>query len=608
MTTNGAAGRAAGQGAGWDPDRELMRARRIRQIEWAAVPLYTFGFLAFVPFLYIAIARRRWWAWAVFSVYLAADIALMVLVPHPDAVTSWLFTVLIVGGTVHALIELRPGSALAASRDVYPASGADRALRVLTWHGTEMVLGRDAAGSPLLAGDPDVSPRHAILRRTRHGTCVVEDVGSAAGTFVNGMPINGPARLYSGDELRLGASRLRVQGDPFPAAVMSVDDVPRQADAAGHVPGALRIDHAELRMQLPVFGAVGGTARPGWLVMTETGEIRFYDKLPADMTRAPAFLARSPEEFVRKIGKIQVWARFGPKKCLVWFDGERAPERLAATIEEQADQWGDMVGTAGDNMRDAVPDAGVVATGGDAVALAAKTLQLVRMARNSKRRAAARDAWYPVLLGRQPWTMINAARVLTLEIPWLTGHPAGSRRAAPWTTGEVLNDVAQAGQGAAAVAAAVCDWATAHPRLTITGGTGASYPFLTVHADFGASRRIGLLSLHGGPAVLEVRVGQMCSVPPYDGDAARVRFTAGLHALGIMGLKDVPLGKKPSIPLDDLADGRAERLLHLLDRWIDDVQAPPAPCVAELPGKVQAVDRSSDPGPVPVLRQAVPGS
>jgi len=68
------------------------------------------------------------------------------------------------------------------------------------------------------------------------------------------------------------------------------------------------------------------------------------------------------EEFVRKIGKTQVYARFG-KKCRVWFDGERAPERPAAKIEEQADQWGDVVGTDGDNARGTVPGAGVVGAG-----------------------------------------------------------------------------------------------------------------------------------------------------------------------------------------------------------------------------------------------------
>lgn len=585
MKQSGALGPATGQVTGWDPDRELMRARRIRQMEWAAVPAYTFGYLAFVPFLYIAIARRRWWDWAVFGLYLAAGILLMALTPHPNAVGPWLVVVALVGA-VHALIELRPGSALAASRDIYPASEVDRARRVIAWHGAEMVLGRDAEGSLLFAGDPDVSPRHAILRRGPHAACVVDDLGSAAGTFANGMRIKGPTRLYSGDELRLGASRLRIQGDPLPAVVASVEGVPRQADAPGTVPGALRIDHAELRTQVPVFGAMGGTAQPGWLVLTETGEIRFYDqKLPADMTKPPAFSAKSPREFVRKIGKIQVWAQFGEMKCLVWFDGERVPERTAARIEEQADQadqLGDIVGQGSAALWHMVSFAAAAHIAGGVVAIIAKTLELRRIARNSKPRAAAREAWYPVLLGRQPWPMINAAPELALEIPWLTG------RSAPWTVDEVLSHIGQAEPGAATVAAALCDWVTAHSHLQIAGGTGAIYPSLTVYADFGrgSSRRIGILSLHsnprGGPGVLEVRVGQMCSVPPYDSDAARASFTADLHALGITRLADAPVRKRPNIPLHDLADGRAERLLRLIDRWIDDVQAHAAPHIAKV--------------------------
>jgi hypothetical protein len=31
--------------------------------------------------------------------------------------------------------------------------------------------------------------------------------------------------------------------------------------------------------------------------------------------------------------------------------------------------------------------------------------------------------------------------------------------------------------------------------------------------------------------------------------------------------------KRPNIPLDELTTGRAERLLSLVDRWIEDVRA-----------------------------------
>ncbi len=61
-----------------------------------------------------------------------------------------------------------------------------------------------------------------------------------------------------------------------------------------------------------------------------------------------------------------------------------------------------MAGTAADSLRDTVPGAGVAGTADDAVGLVAKSLQLMRIARNSKRKAAARDAWYPVLPDGSP--------------------------------------------------------------------------------------------------------------------------------------------------------------------------------------------------------------
>jgi hypothetical protein len=435
MKTSAAVGGAIGEGTGWDPDRALLRARRIRQIEWATVPLYTFGYLAFVPFLFIAIIRRQWWGWVVFGVYLVASVLLMVVTPNPELAAK-VILILAPVATVHALVELRPGSALAASRDIYPASETDRASRVVAWQGAEMVLGRDAHGSLLFTNDPDVSPRHVILRRGEQGDCFAEDLGSAAGTFVNGMRIQGTAKLYSGDELRLGICRLRVQADALSVVTPKMDIVPRQADAPS-TRGLLRIDHAELRLQLPGIGATGGTAQPGWLVLTDTGEVRFYKAPPEDVTQPPQGWARSPAEFVRKIGAHQgVWAQFGQTKCYVYLTGEPAPERLAAKVEEQAEQVGDTAASAGDQLRDAGAAFGAASSLGSGVELIAKSLKLIRFARNKKRRAAARSAWYPVLLGRQPWPLINARPMLVLEIPWLTEHRAAAGRTLTSTAGE----------------------------------------------------------------------------------------------------------------------------------------------------------------------------
>jgi hypothetical protein len=160
-------------------------------------------------------------------------------------------------------------------------------------------------------------------------------------------------------------------------------------------------------------------------------------------------------------------------------------------------------------------------------------------------------------------------------------QPTDSRQLTDWTVADVLAAVGQTGGNAAAIAHTVTSWAIP-PNFRITGGTGSTYPSFTVRADTGhtTGRRLrGILTLYAdshrtGPA-LEVRVNEMCNIPPYDRNQARERLTADLHALGIPRLdrEGVLCHKRPEIPVAELTNGRVERLLALLDRWIDEVQA-----------------------------------
>jgi hypothetical protein len=51
-------------------------------------------------------------------------------------------------------------------------------------------------------------------------------------------------------------------------------------------------------------------------------------------------------------------------------------------------------------------------------------------------------------------------------------------------------------------------------------------------------------------------------------------LTVGLHALGIPRLDTEAMlaDKRPNVPLDQLTSERAERLLDLVDRWLQDVR------------------------------------
>ncbi len=68
-----------------------------------------------------------------------------------------------------------------------------------------VTLGR-LAECDLVLNDPNVSRRHAELRRTTDGV-VVTDLGSTNGTRVNGVPVR-EQQLVSGDELTVGSTTL----------------------------------------------------------------------------------------------------------------------------------------------------------------------------------------------------------------------------------------------------------------------------------------------------------------------------------------------------------------------------------------------------------------
>jgi hypothetical protein len=157
-----------------------------------------------------------------------------------------------------------------------------------------------------------------------------------------------------------------------------------------------------------------------------------------------------------------------------------------------------------------------------------------------------------------------------------------ARRPVPWTAEEVLESVTHGGgEDAAAIANAILDWASAQPHIRITGGTGPSYPSLTLSADSGRSRSRfrGVLALYGSPPgerpMLEIRVKRMYRTPPYNRAEVRAQLTADLRSLGVSRLEaEVALTeKRPNVPLDGLTTAQAQRLLSLVDRWIEDVRA-----------------------------------
>ena len=95
----------------------------------------------------------------------------------------------------------------------------------------ELTLGREQGSADLVIDDPGVSRRHARVLADGGGV-VVEDLGSANGTFVNGERISGPVEVAAGDEIQIGGTLLGVEGADAATAMM-----PPGAPPTEHHPG-----------------------------------------------------------------------------------------------------------------------------------------------------------------------------------------------------------------------------------------------------------------------------------------------------------------------------------------------------------------------------------
>lgn len=97
---------------------------RVRQLVWALVPLLSLTLLAFVPFLWLALVRRRTREWVVLAVYLAAEIASFVFADGaPGHVTVGLEITagLMVIAPVHAVLAFNRAAGPSSWREARAA-------------------------------------------------------------------------------------------------------------------------------------------------------------------------------------------------------------------------------------------------------------------------------------------------------------------------------------------------------------------------------------------------------------------------------------------------------------------------------------------------------
>jgi FHA domain-containing protein len=90
------------------------------------------------------------------------------------------------------------------------------------------LLGREPPAR-LIIPVPDVSRRHARLTVTEEGVVVLADVGSANGTFRNGVLLTAPIVVRDGDRIGIAGATLRARLAPSVRAIADPDAVVEDA-------------------------------------------------------------------------------------------------------------------------------------------------------------------------------------------------------------------------------------------------------------------------------------------------------------------------------------------------------------------------------------------
>lgn len=105
---------------------------RARQLGWGLVPMLSLGFLAFAPFLWLALIRRRARHWMMFAAYLAAVVVVVyVVVANYYNSAAWnatyvMITCLVVIAAAQAVVAFRPAAGVPSWREARAASDSGR--------------------------------------------------------------------------------------------------------------------------------------------------------------------------------------------------------------------------------------------------------------------------------------------------------------------------------------------------------------------------------------------------------------------------------------------------------------------------------------------------
>jgi RND superfamily putative drug exporter len=175
-----------------------------------------------VPALGWLVGEVAWWPWPLDAERRHAPVAGIDAIRRGVAET-----------VVRTALRTAPALAAASPEPVYrlrvvggPAPAGELELT------GPLEVGREDRPGLSLAGDVEVSRRHLRATPTPAGV-VVEDLGSANGTYVNGMRIPGAALTRAGDRIGLGQTTLEVAAGGRPAYSIEIGSTGRHVPLAG---------------------------------------------------------------------------------------------------------------------------------------------------------------------------------------------------------------------------------------------------------------------------------------------------------------------------------------------------------------------------------------